>query len=203
MPLSSFPLKFLSPHGVLSTCQNPGRLGRNGSIWGRGIHSNPTGAKLKKEGDGRSPAGVFRIGGAWGYAPTAKKHPETAYTQIPPRHLWVEDSSSPHYNRQIILDRNPSSSWEKKQQMRQGDYAHSLKIFIAHNAFPSPVPNAGSAIFFHIWRGGGSKSTAGCTTMAEPQLRTLLANLNPKARPLYVLLPKAEYQKLRQSWKLP
>ena len=42
-----------------------GRLGRNGLAWGLGLHSNPWLATVKREGDGRSPAGIFDIGGLW------------------------------------------------------------------------------------------------------------------------------------------
>ncbi|MBT8470678.1 MAG: hypothetical protein KJN97_18170, partial [Deltaproteobacteria bacterium] len=49
-------------------------LGREGYGWGRGLHgtSAPPGrpGPIKREGDGRSPAGVFGIGNAYGYAPT-------------------------------------------------------------------------------------------------------------------------------------
>ncbi len=180
-----------------------GRLGKNGMVWGRGLHPVPSGAPLKKEGDGRSPAGVFDLGGAWGYDRTIRKHPKLFYRQVTPRDLWVEDPASPHYNRTLVLDREPATAWEKKQQMRQGDYPHSLKLFIAHNAPPKVVPHGGSSIFFHIWRGEGSRPTAGCTTMHEQNLRTVIARIDPNRRPLYVLLPAAEYQRLRPVWKLP
>ena len=90
--------------------------------------------------------------------------------------------------------------------MRQNDYAHSLKLYIAHNDAilgGKPVPGLGSAIFFHIWRGGGSKATAGCTTMHESKLKQLIATIDPSKNPVYVLLPQAEYQSLRSTWKLP
>lgn len=180
-----------------------GRLGKNGLAWGRGIHPLPAGATTKKEGDWRAPAGVFNIGGAWGYDSAIRKHAKLFYRQVTPRDLWVEDSSSRHYNRHIILERDPATAWEKKQQMKQTDPAHALKLFIAHNAPPKVVPNEGSSIFFHIWRSGGSKPTAGCTTMAEAKLRELIARLDPDRRPLYVLLPKAEYDRYRSPWKLP
>jgi L,D-peptidoglycan transpeptidase YkuD (ErfK/YbiS/YcfS/YnhG family) len=181
----------------------PGRLGKSGLIWGRGLHPNPSGAKLKKEGDRRAPAGVFRIGGAWGYDASVRKHPKLFYRQITKRDLWVEDSKSEHYNRHLVLDHDPATAWEKKQQMRQGDHAHSLKLFIAHNAPPKVTPGAGSAIFFHIWRGGGSKPTAGCTTISEERLRQLIAWIDPAKEPVYVLLPKAEYGRYRADWQLP
>ncbi|MBK1882588.1 hypothetical protein JIN85_09185 [Luteolibacter pohnpeiensis] len=179
------------------------RLGKKGLVWGLGLHPNPSGATVKKEGDGRSPAGVFAIGGAWGYDRTIQKNPKLFYHQVTPRDLWVEDPKSPQYNHTIVLDHDPATKWEKAQQMRQGDYAHSLKLFIAHNAPPHVSPGRGSAIFFHIWRGGGSVPTAGCTSMPEEKLRSMISRINPDQKPLYVLLPKSEYQKHKADWKLP
>ena len=180
-----------------------GRLGSSGLVWGRGLHPNPSGARLKKEGDGRSPAGVFDIGGVWGAHRAVKKHPETFYHQVTPRDLWVEDGSSQYYNQFLSLDHEPATDWEKKAQMKQNDYPQSLKMFIAHNAHPNVVPNGGSSIFFHIWRRDGAAATAGCTTMVEERLRWLIATVDPGRRPTYVLLPRAEYNKLKSEWKLP
>jgi L,D-peptidoglycan transpeptidase YkuD (ErfK/YbiS/YcfS/YnhG family) len=180
-----------------------GRLGSKGLIWGRGLHPNPSGVSLKKEGDGRSPAGVYEIGGVWGAHASVKKHAKTFYHQVTPRDLWVEDGTSKFYNQFLTLEHEPRTTWEKKAQMKQDDYPHSLKMFIGHNAYPNVVANGGSSIFFHIWRREGAATTAGCTTMIESKLRTLIANVDPGRRPLYVLLPKTEYQKLKPIWKLP
>ncbi|MFD2258127.1 L,D-transpeptidase family protein [Luteolibacter algae] len=180
-----------------------GRLGSKGLVWGRGIHPNPSGVSLKQEGDGRSPAGVFDIGGVWGAHKSVKKHPKTFYHQVTSRDLWVEDGSSKYYNQFLSLDHEPATAWEKKAQMKQNDYPQSLKMFIAHNAYPRVVPNGGSSIFFHIWRRDGAAATAGCTTMIEDRLRWLIATVDPDRRPLYVLLPRAEYEKLKPLWKLP
>ncbi len=180
-----------------------GRLGRDGLVWGLGISPRPQGARIKTEGDWRAPAGVFYIGGAWGYDAQIKKNPRLAYRQVTARDLWVEDGSSPSYNQHVVLDHDPVTAWEKKQQMKQGDYPHSLKLFIAHNAPPKASPGAGSAIFFHIWRGGGSKPTAGCTTMEEAKLRELVAWIDPSKQPVYVLLPDADYAAKKAEWKLP
>ncbi|MFC5049810.1 L,D-transpeptidase [Rubritalea spongiae] len=183
-----------------------GRLGRNGLAWGRGLHPFTSSPHLKKEGDGRAPAGVFQIGGAYGVHKSIKKHRSLPYHQVTTRDLWVEDSSSPMYNRHLRLDHEPSSEWEKKAQMRQNDYPHTLKLYIGHNtAYQSrpAKPGAGSAIFFHIWRNGGKSATAGCTTLPEPQLRELISKIDPSKNPLYLLLPQAEYMKFRAEWKLP
>ncbi len=179
------------------------RLGKSGLVWGLGIHPLPAGAVSKREGDQRSPAGVFYIGGVWGDAAAVKKHPQLFYHQVTSRDLWVEDPASPNYNRHVVLDHEPATAWEKKQQMKQSDPAHALKLVIAHNAPPKVQPNAGSSIFFHIWRADGGKPTAGCTSMAELRLRALIAWLDPAQQPVYVLLPQAEYQRQRVAWKLP
>jgi len=181
----------------------PGRLGGAGMIWGRGLHPTPAGASLKVEGDKRAPAGVFALGTACGYDRTIVRHPDQPYFQVTARDLWVEDPASPHYNRHLRLPRDPQTAWEKKAQMRQGDYAHSLKLFIRHNAPPNVVPGGGSSIFFHIWRAGGSRPSIGCTTMSEPKLRELIAWLNPGRLPVYILLPRAEYEARRAAWGLP
>jgi L,D-peptidoglycan transpeptidase YkuD (ErfK/YbiS/YcfS/YnhG family) len=180
-----------------------GRLGRSGLVWGHGLHPVPAGATTKREGDWRSPAGVFTIGGVWGYQDTIRKNAGLYYRKVTSRDLWIEDPASAQYNRNVILDHEPATAWEKKQQMKQNDPAHALKLFIAHNAPPKVVPGAGSSIFFHIWRGGGTKTTAGCTTMDEAKLRVLIAKIDPDRHPLYVLLPKADYQKFQSKWKLP
>jgi L,D-peptidoglycan transpeptidase YkuD (ErfK/YbiS/YcfS/YnhG family) len=180
-----------------------GRLGKNGLVWGLGLHPNPAAARTKKEGDGRTPAGVFRIGGAWGYEASIRKHPQLAYRRVTPRDLWVEDVQSPSYNRHVILSHDPRTPWEKAQQMKQNDPAHQLKLFIAHNAPPQVVPGAGSSIFFHIWRRDGAAASAGCTTMSQKSLRNLVASIDPTKQPLYVILPQQEYQRYRKQWKLP
>lgn len=185
-----------------------GRLGRAGLVWGLGLHTNPRGAITKREGDGRSPAGIFRIGGLWTTHKTPVKHnrriPEV---RVDPRDLWVSDPSQPHmYNRHIRLNHPASTPWELKEQMRQTDYAHSIKLLICHNTQETPgrpVVGAGSSIFFHIWRHDGAAPTAGCTSMAESNLRSLIAKLDPARNPVYILLPRAEYARLHSSWRLP
>ena len=185
-----------------------GRLGNKGLVWGLGLHATPRGAVQKKEGDGRSPAGVFAIGGLWTTTKTPVRHhrgiPEV---KVGPRDLWVSDPNTPKlYNRHVRLNHPATTPWELKEQMRQTDYAHSIKLLICHNTAETPgrpIVGAGSSIFFHIWRRDGAAPTAGCTAMAEPDLRALIARLDPARRPVYILLPRAEYTRLRAPWRLP
>jgi L,D-peptidoglycan transpeptidase YkuD (ErfK/YbiS/YcfS/YnhG family) len=180
-----------------------GRLGKNGLVWGLGLHPVAQGSITKKEGDQRTPAGVFSIGAAWGSAEKITKHQNLSYRQVTPRDLWVEDPASDDYNKNVILRHNPKTDWEFKQQMKQNDFAHSLKMFIAHNASPNIIKGAGSSIFFHIWRNNGKTPSAGCTTMEEQKLKSLVASINPDRKPIYIIMPEAEYKKLKLLWKLP
>lgn len=185
-----------------------GRLGRNGLIWGLGLHINARGASIKKEGDGRSPAGVFDIGGLWVTHKTpVKHHSSIPYVKVGPNDLWITNTNDArYYNRHVRLDHPAKTEWELKEQMRQTDYPHSIKMLICHNT-PERKGGVqvgrGSSIFFHIWRNEGKSPTAGCTSMEEKNLRTIIARLNPLRHPVYILLPRAEYAALRKSWRLP
>lgn len=184
----------------------PGRLGANGLAWGLGVHSNPKGVVLKKEGDGRSPAGIFAIGGLWTTQNNVKIDKRIPVVRVCDRDLWVSDVQSPYYNKHVRLDHSATTAWEKKEMMRLNDYAHSIKLQICHNTAEAkgrPVRGGGSSIFFHIWRRNGAAATAGCTAMAEDNLREIVQRLNPSKHPLYILLPRSEYERLRPLWQLP
>ncbi len=185
-----------------------GRLGRNGLVWGLGLHQNPRGAVVKREGDGRSPAGIFALGGLWVTHKTpVRHHPSLPLVKVDARDLWVSDTSRPElYNRYVRLSHPARTAWELHEQMRQTDYAHSIKLLICHNTAErrgGPVNGAGSSIFFHIWRKGGALPTAGCTSMDESNLRALIQRLNPQRRPVYILLTRGDYARLRAAWRLP
>jgi len=112
----------------------------------------------------------------------------------------VDDTSSKYYNR--LLDRSAvSPDWNSSEKMLRPDGLYRWGIFVAHNATP-PQPGGGSCIFMHIWM-GPDVGTSGCTAMAQPQLESVLAWLDPALNPLLVQLPAPEYKKLRRRWKLP
>jgi L,D-peptidoglycan transpeptidase YkuD (ErfK/YbiS/YcfS/YnhG family) len=81
-----------------------------------------------------------------------------------------------------------------------GDPAYEVGFVIEHNA--NGAPGAGSCIFGHLWKSPDS-TTAGCTAMAPASMETLLRWLDADRRPVFVLLPAAEYQRLQSAWKLP
>jgi L,D-peptidoglycan transpeptidase YkuD (ErfK/YbiS/YcfS/YnhG family) len=180
----------------------PAHLGRRGLAWGRGLHLPQEGPQ-KREGDGKSPAGAFLLGNIlYGYADQSGL-PKWRYRKVTDRDLWIEDPTSTLYNRHLILSAHePFPPEHSYHLMRQDDPAHSLKLFIRHNAPPDVKPGSGSAIFFHLCRSQNSVTT-GCTSMDEPAFRELLSSFLPKDEPIYVLLPRPDYDRLKASWKLP
>lgn len=166
----------------------PVRIGRNGMAWGHGEFAlaAPAGWRMKQEGDGCAPAGVFRITQAFGDEP----HP--SYIKLPyilcTSHHWgIDDVRSHHYN-QIIDDRVVTSDWTGPETMVPTIGCYKLGAVIAHN--PYNKPGLGSCIFMHIWL-GENIPTAGCTAMSEAHLRRVLAWLDPAANPcLLQLVPQ-------------
>ena len=203
-------------HGTLRTFERDGQhwrevgraapvtIGKVGAAWGLGLQPPQAAGPLKLEGDNRSPAGVFRIGEAFGYAASAA-------TALPYRALSATDycmdvSGSAQYNR--IVDARVVGTAAVKgstEPMRRdlhanGDQRYRLGFVIEHNT--QALPQAGSCIFAHLWK-SPHDATAGCTAMAVPVMRRLLAWLRPENQPVFVLLPQAEYQRLRVAWRLP
>ncbi|PPV06703.1 hypothetical protein XBLMG947_2275 [Xanthomonas bromi] len=179
-------------------------LGRHGSAWGEGLHPAQTQGPQKREGDGRSPAGVFAIGPAFGYLTSIDS--TMPYQAMSATHYCMDVPSSPLYNRivdaaQVGQAAVAGSTEPMRLDLRHaGDARYSEGFVIAHN--PKAIPGRGSCIFAHLWRTPG-QFTAGCTAMAAADMQRLLAWLKPDDHPLFVLLPRAEYARLHTAWQLP
>lgn len=183
----------------------PVMLGRNGSAWGIGLHAARHDGPIKQEGDGRAPAGVFAIGTAFGYA-------EHANTGLPYQAMTANDwcidvPASNYYNK--IIDRSvvkapyldQSSEPMRRDLHAAGDQRYREGFVIEHNV-EGAARQGGSCIFAHLWKAPG-ETTAGCTAMAPEAMDHLLAWLDARKQPVFVLLPKAQYLHLQHDWQLP
>ena len=177
-------------------------LGREGYGWGRGLHGGgaPAGrpGPIKREGDGRSPAGVFEIGTAYGYE-AELKGVSLAYVQATRELRCVDDPKSRHYNR-IVSTADTAVDWKSAEYMRREDELYAIAIVVEHNTRQTQ-PGGGSCIFIHVWRGPDSGMT-GCMAMPMQTLEVLADWLEPNATAL-VALPRSEYNALRGPWQLP
>lgn len=178
-------------------------IGREGAAWGAGMHPMQPGPE-KQEGDGRSPAGVFALGIAFGYAESANTR--LSYVPMSASDWCIDVVDSPLYNqivdaRDVGLDAVAGSTEPMRRDVHvDGDQRYKLGFVIEHN--PANEPGAGSCIFAHLWSAADSP-TAGCTAMAEPHMRETLAWLELDANPVFILLPQQEYDRLRSAWHLP
>jgi D-alanyl-D-alanine dipeptidase len=85
--------------------------------------------------------------------------------------------------------------------MRDAGEAYRWGIVIEHNPAP-PQPHGGSCVFMHVW-GGAGLGTEGCTAISEPEVKSILAWLNPLANPLLVQMPVLQYRQVEKSLRLP
>lgn len=163
----------------------PVTLGRNGLAWGEGEHTMPApeGFPIKQEGDGCSPAGVFQIPFAFGYAPANEATKiRLRYVPVTDTLAGVDDVNSKYYN-QVIDASTVTKDWQSNETMLRPDGLYRWGAFIAHN--PRNESGRGSCIFFHLWT-GPTGPTAGCTAMTEENVVALLSWLDPAKEPRLV-----------------
>jgi L,D-peptidoglycan transpeptidase YkuD (ErfK/YbiS/YcfS/YnhG family) len=130
----------------------------------------------KREGDGATPRGTFRLVRLWW---RADRHPRPAsllpVRRIKPDDGWCEDPADRRYNRPIKL--TPASQADR---LKRADALYDFIIELDHNTRPR-VKGRGSAVFIHAARPGFAP-TAGCVALRLPALRRLLARLGPRTR---------------------
>ena len=157
------------------------KLGRNGLGWGIGLHTTPKNAQyIKKEGDGKAPAGIFSLKQAFGYFPFVVDYPYEVYKSTD---HCVDDVHSKLYNK-IVDSKKVNVDYKSKEHMRFAKDYYKYGIVVNHNHIDEAgaVKGAGSCIFIHIKK----VPTAGCTVMSENEMKEILEWLDVKSNPLLV-----------------
>lgn len=173
-------------------------VGKSGLGWDGITEPLATPAQpVKKEGDGRSPAGVFRITELFGFEPSVDA--KLPYRPLTESIECVDDASSQFYNDVVDRKEIPNPDWNSSEKMRTID-VYKLGAVVDYNS--PKVPGAGSCIFLHIWKGPGH-GTAGCTAMEEEHVQEIATWLDEKKNAILVQLPAPLYERLRESWQLP
>lgn len=142
----------------------PVALGRSG------IRAN------KREGDGGTPRGRFRLRQLWWRADRAPR-PRTFLPtrRIAPSDGWCENPDDRRYNRPVVVPKGAAGDrlWRK-------DGLYDFIIEIDHNTRPR-VAGRGSAVFIHVVRPGFGP-TAGCVALQAGRLRRLLERVGIHTR---------------------
>ncbi len=132
----------------------------------------------KREGDGRTPSGVYGFDFAFGVQPDPGVR--LSYREITgPSIVWDDDPSSEHYNEWVDTDTTDAGV---DPEPMDNEPAYSYGAVIAYN--DDRTPGLGSAIFLHVSTGS---ATLGCVSLPESQLLDVLRWLDPSARPRIAL----------------
>jgi uncharacterized protein YijF (DUF1287 family)/L,D-peptidoglycan transpeptidase YkuD (ErfK/YbiS/YcfS/YnhG family) len=170
-------------------------LGHGGVAWGVGLHGDgaPAGVRgpVKREGDGRTPAGVFALGRLYGRAPASTL--ALPYAAMPESLRCVDDPGSSHYG-EIVASEGVSADWRSAEDMPA---LYEYALVVEHNG--ARTAGRGSCIFVHAWRDADTPVT-GCTAMHADVLDELLGWLEPGA--LLVVLPGESAAALVERWGL-
>lgn len=159
-------------------------LGRNGLGWGEGeIHFQRKEAEpLKLEGDGKAPAGLFKLDGFFGYE---KREFNFPYLELNANDICVDDSTSKVYNQ--LVRTKETHDYKSYETMQRKDNLYEIGILVGHNK--KGLKKKGSCIFIHIQRSENAP-TSGCTSMAKEDLLKLMRWLDHAQNPLLLQLPR-------------
>jgi len=197
-----------TPNGILQRYENEGdhwhkvgraihvKLGRNGLGWGRGLHTIPKDAKyIKKEGDGKAPAGIFTLKQAFGYQPFDVKYPYEVYRSTD---HCVDDVNSKFYNK-IVDSTRGRADYQSFEHMKFPKDYYKYGIVVNHNHIDEAgaIKGAGSCIFIHIKK----VPTAGCTVMSESEMKEIIKWLDADKEPLLVQGTEEQVRELRKQIK--
>jgi len=128
-------------------------------------------AGSKREGDGASPIGAWRLRRVLWRADRGAI-PETALPVAPIARDdgWCDAPNDPAYNK-IVKHPYPASA----ERLWREDHVYDIVVILGYNDQPA-IPGAGSAIFWHLaqpdWR-----ATEGCIAITEADMRAALKSV--------------------------
>ena len=130
--------------------------------------------KNKKEGDKKTPKGLFEIGNLY-YRKDRIKKPITSLKciEIKTSMGWCDDINFPkNYNKLINVKKKINH-----EKLKRKDYKYNLLIPIKYN-YKKPIPGLGSCIFIHLTK--NYKPTAGCIALKKKDFLILAKIIDKK-----------------------
>lgn len=178
-------------------------LGKNGLGWGRGLNSiDSSKLPIKTEGDGRSPAGVFELGTAFGYSTADEmKGLKIPYIPITEMVECIDDIKSDYYNQIVKRDEIKKVDWQSSEKMFFADIWYQQGVIVNQNT-NEISKGSGSCIFLHNWS-KPNETSAGCTEMEPINLKKIIYWLDSSANPILIQLTKRLFTEYKNIWKLP
>ena len=175
-------------------------VGRSGLAWAELLNGDLDMKKIKQEGDGNAPAGMFPLTASFGTA-TKPEAVELPYTKLDKFTECVDDTKSQFYNKIVNRMQVGNFDWKSSEKLLEVGEEYSLGIFVGYNSYPVER-GRGSCIFLHVWKDAAT-ATSGCTAMERRNLERIVGWASPKKNPYLIQMPADIYEKRRKSWKLP
>jgi L,D-peptidoglycan transpeptidase YkuD (ErfK/YbiS/YcfS/YnhG family) len=155
---------------------------------------------------GTTPIGTFRITETFGLA--ANPGARLPYRRVDGNDYWVGDRKDPRTYNLFQPAAAPRRTWRIGQAERLAGYPRQYQ-YVAVIDFNRPAPatvrwdadrheylsanpvgvGRGSAIFLHV---NGKGSTAGCVSITQANMISILRWLDPTKRPRIVMAPAAD-----------
>ncbi|EFG48703.1 LGFP repeat protein [Brevibacterium mcbrellneri ATCC 49030] len=141
-------------------------------------------ASDKREGDGKTPMGQYRIPFTFG-TKAKPKGTRIEYRRADHNDQWCSRSGSLHYNTWMSVPNRSCPAKDAEVFSTIPQYSHVAVV--DYNS--ARKAGRGSAIFVHKH---GKGSTAGCVSVTGKQMVTLVTWLRPEQNPRIVIAPRGE-----------
>ena len=133
----------------------------------------------KTEGDLKTPSGYYPIPFVFGYRQDVTT--KMQFVEVGKNHVWVCDPSSDDYNKMVVDVDGRYKNNLKNEKLFRPDVLNKYAVVIGYNM--NPVERGrGSAVFMHVERSANHK-TAGCISMSEESIKSLIMWLDPQKNP--------------------
>lgn len=134
--------------------------------------------KDKKEGDGKTPIGEFKLGIILGMNPKEEisNGVKSEYMQITKDMYWVDDYKSKYYNKLVDISK-VEKDWNSAEHLI--DYPIQYEYLVEIKTNPKNIPGKGSAIFLHCTN---NKPTEGCIAVDRKFMKKLIEAINDQTK---------------------
>ena len=156
-----------------------GRLGRKGM-------------GKEKEGDEKTPVGIFRMNTPFGIKAAEEGFPAN-YLKVDSSYYWNGDSASDRYNK--LVNTGSYTAFDKKESEHLADYAgyYDYALDMGYNA--DGTAHKGSALFLHCSVEG--QNTGGCVAVPAEFMKGVL-RLYKEGSSYIVLAPAGQFEQFYQ-----
>lgn len=135
----------------------------------------------KKEGDKKTPEGVFKATMNFGLKdnPGTKESSKLPYHKIQSGDYWVDDSESRYYNT-LVNVKDVSKDWNSAEDLMAAAPYYNYGVALNYNI--EATPYKGSAIFIHATKTANDSYSSGCVRIPEEYMVKILNTIDENTK---------------------